>query len=164
MYWLVTIRTSHIKSVLTLTLLSFCCLPITLFRNYRRCRVTELNGWNWSGVCFTTRDVRSFERSTNQRTASCWWRSAGLPVRSLSAPFLGLVSLRSCQFLALGSIKWCNVFPYLYSTRSSESPRPVLTAGLRIYLTKEYCMFNNKKTQKRTNKCMKMLKVEIKKE
>lgn len=27
----------------------------------------------------------------------------------------------------------------------SKSRCPVLTAGLRIYLTKEYCMFNNKK-------------------
>lgn len=30
----------------------------------------------------------------------------------------------------------------------SKSRCPVLTAGLRIYLTKEYCMFNNEKKKK----------------
>lgn len=33
----------------------------------------------------------------------------------------------------------------------SKSRCPVLTAGLRIYLTKEYCMFNNEKKKKHTH-------------
>lgn len=34
----------------------------------------------------------------------------------------------------------------------SKSRCPVLTAGLRIYLTKEYCMFNNEKKKTHTRK------------
>lgn len=41
----------------------------------------------------------------------------------------------------------------------SKSRCPVLTAGLRIYLTKEYCMFNNKKK----NNTKKTKKIEEKK-
>lgn len=37
---------------------------------------------------------------------------------------------------------------FRFSFILSKSRCPVLTAGLRIYLTKENCMFNNKKLKK----------------
>jgi len=40
----------------------------------------------------------------------------------------------------------------LFSFILSKSRCPVLTAGLRIYLRKEYCMFNNKKREKNATK------------
>lgn len=46
-----------------------------------------------------------------------------------------------------------------FSLILSKSRCPVLTAGLRIYLTEEYCMFNNlKKTNEKTKKIEKIEK------
>lgn len=65
-------------------------------------------------------------------------------------PRLFFLFVLFCKHLLSNTVLPLDCAPFTsFSFILSKSRCPVLTAGLRIYLTKEYCMFNKKKIQKR---------------
>lgn len=71
--------------------------------------------------------------------------------------FIFVMDSAVCQYQMPRLFLFCNFSsaalpldcaPFTFSFILSKSRCPVLTAGLRIYLTKEYCMFNNGKRKK----------------